>query len=178
VVTRVIAIGGISMYCNHPGITAEVLRIVRRIEPTRPIVLLMEDIDAIIARFGEPDLLALLDGELQVDNILNLATTNYPENLDRRFIQRPSRFDDIVTIDMPSADARDAYLKHKNPGLSCEERCRWVAKTEGFSIAALKEVIVSVECLGRDLDASVARVRDMLTHRPKSEDSSNRAGFT
>lgn len=171
VASRVIEAGGVALYCNHPGVTAEALRVVRRIEPERPIVLLMEDIDAIIARYGEADLLALLDGELQVSNILHIATTNYPEDLDPRFIQRPSRFDDIVEIGMPSAEARDAYLKVKNPRLAEEERALWVAGTEGFSIAALKEVIVSVECLGRRLEPTLERVRKMMARKPRSEDS-------
>jgi SpoVK/Ycf46/Vps4 family AAA+-type ATPase len=176
---RVVSAGGISMYCTDPSVTAEALRVVRRIEPERPIVLLMEDIDAIISQHGDADLLALLDGELQVSNILHIATTNYPEQLDPRFIQRPSRFDDIVEIGMPSAEARDAYLKVKNPGLSDAERARWVAGTDGFSLAALKEVIVAVECLGRALEPTLERVRKMLDRKPTSEDSKKSSiGFT
>lgn len=179
VASQVIDVGGISVYCTHPAITAEALRVIRRIEPNRPIVLMMEDVDAIISKYGEPDLLALLDGELQVDNILNIATTNYPQDLDPRFIQRPSRFDDIVKIGMPSDAARDTYLAAKNPTLSDDERARWVNATDGFSIAALKEIIVSVECLGRDLDESVKRVEVMLNRKPTSEDDSTSSiGFT
>jgi ATP-dependent 26S proteasome regulatory subunit len=170
-------IGGISIYCNAPETTAEALRLIRRIEPARPIVLMMEDVDAIIGQHGEADLLALLDGELQIDNILNIATTNYPEKLDPRFVQRPSRFDDIVKIGMPSPEARDAYLKAKNPGLSDEERARWVSFTDGFSIAALKEVIVSVECLGRDLEETIKRINFMFARKPSSEDDSAGIGF-
>jgi hypothetical protein len=166
---RVVKAGGISLYCSDPEVTAEALRVVRRIEPDRPIVLLMEDIDAIIA----------LDGELQVSNILHIATTNYPEALDPRFIQRPSRFDDIVEVDMPSPEARDAYLRVKNPELTDAERARWVAATDGFSLAALKEIIVAVECLGRPLEASVERVRKMLGRKPSSESAKKSTiGFT
>jgi SpoVK/Ycf46/Vps4 family AAA+-type ATPase len=169
--------GGISVYCTDPGITAHALRLVRGIEPERPIVLIMEDVDAIIEQHGESDLLALLDGELQIDNILNIATTNYPEKLDPRVVQRPSRFDDIVKIGMPSAEARDTFLRRKNPRLSAEERAHWVRCTEGFSIAALKEVIVSVSCLGRSLEESIERVSQMLARKPSSEDDSKGIGF-
>lgn len=179
VANKVVKAGGISLYCTDPEVTAEALRVVRRIEPDRPIVLLMEDIDAIITRHGEADLLALLDGELQVSNILHIATTNYPEQLDPRFIQRPSRFDDIVEVGMPSAEARDAYLKVKNPELTDEERGRWVEGTEGFSLAALKEVIVAVECLGRPLEMTLERVGKMLNRKPTSADSKKSTiGFT
>jgi hypothetical protein len=176
---KVIEAGGIAVYCSNPGLTANALRIIRTIEKGRPLVLIMEDIDAIISGDGESDLLALLDGELQISNILHIATTNYPERLDPRFIQRPSRFDDIVEIGMPSSEAREVYLRAKNPRLSDEERARWVAGTEGFPIAAIKEVIISVECLGRPLEPSLERVAKMLGRKPSSEDSKkNHIGFT
>jgi hypothetical protein len=179
VANHVIKAGGIAVYCSNPAVTAGALRIIRSIEARRPLVLIMEDIDAIIAGDGEAHLLALLDGELQISNILHIATTNYPEKLDPRFIQRPSRFDDIVEIGMPSREAREVYLKAKNPRLTDEERARWVAGTEGFPLAAIKEVIISVECLGRELEPSLERVAKMLGRKPSSEDSrKSQIGFT
>lgn len=180
---QIIQNGGLSVYCSSPVITAEGLRILRRIEPKRPVVVMIEDIDAVIQRYGEPDLLALLDGELQIDNVVYIATTNYPEELDPRFIQRPSRFDEVIYIGMPSADARKMYLEFKNPRLKKQpdELTHWVKLTEDFSIAALKEVVVAVECLGRDVDETVERLRDIMTHKPSSSDQGNpfkKMGFT
>lgn len=178
---QIIDSGGLSVYCSAPTITAEALRILRRIEPKRPIVVMIEDIDAVVERFGEPDLLALLDGELQIDNVVYVATTNYPEELDPRFIQRPSRFDEIIYIGMPSTAARREYLKVKNPrlGKSEEDLENWVKKTEGFSIAALKEVIVAVECLGRDLEETINRIEEIMERKPTSEDhKKTKIGFT
>lgn len=182
--TRIIDIGGIAVYCNAPAVTAEALRLLRRIEPKRPVVVMIEDIDAIIARFGEPDLLALLDGELQIDNVVYVATTNYPEQLDPRFIQRPSRFDEVLLIDMPSAEAREMYLVTKNPRLVDlpEELNKWVRLTEGFSVAALKEVVVAVECLARPIEETVERINAIMKRKPSSEDAENKlknkVGFT
>jgi len=45
-----------------------------------------------------------------VDKALNIASTNYPEKLDRRIISRPRRFDRILRIDAPDARVREAYL--------------------------------------------------------------------
>src|SRR5262249_23195198 len=73
----------------------------RQVEPDRPIVCVFEDIDAIIAVYGDSDLLQWLDGNQQVDRAGNLASTNYPEKLDRRIIARPRRFDRILRIATP-----------------------------------------------------------------------------
>lgn len=170
---QIIEKGGISVYCTSPSVTAEALRLTRRIEPNRPVVVMIEDIDAIISRHGEPDLLALLDGELQIDNVVYVATTNYPEELDPRFVQRPSRFDEVICIDMPSDEARKVYLMSKNPRLKedVRELDKWVELTQGFSIAALKEVVVAVECLDRTLTETVNRIKDIMARRPTSEDA-------
>lgn len=163
--------GGISVYMNTPGYDAMGLKTLRQIEPNRPILVMIEDIDAIVKRHGEAELLALLDGELQIDNVVYVATTNYPELLDKRLVCRPSRFDEVTYIGMPSDASRAVYLQAKNPGLSEFELARWVDQTKGFSVAQLKEVIVSVECLGNDFDATIKRLKDM--ERPPSSEDNN-----
>lgn len=156
--------GGITVYCVAPGLTSQGLDILRRIEPIRPIVVILEDIDAIVEEHGEADILAMLDGELQVDNVVFVATTNYPGRLDKRFINRPSRFDEIIKIGMPSANARKYYLSHKNPKLEAapHELQEWVDATNGFSVAHLKELIISVECFGKTPKESIKRMRSMM----------------
>lgn len=118
----VIDMGGLSVYVNNPKLAATALEMFRRIEAKRPMVVMLEDLDAIVnpGSSGESDLLALLDGELQIENVVFIATTNYPEKLDRRLVNRPSRFDIVKKIGMPSAAARRAYLVHKCPVLGEE----------------------------------------------------------
>lgn len=168
---NIINAGGISLYVTEPGVAAQGLALLRRIEPTRRIVVMIEDIDAIIRYHGEASLLALLDGELQIDNVVFIATTNYPEKLDRRFINRPSRFDIVKKIGMPNAQAREVYLLAKNTRLTgTEELTTWVNKTEGFSIAHLKELIVSVECFNVSFTDALARLRTMMDVMISSDD--------
>jgi hypothetical protein len=172
--------GGFSVYVNgDPEFVAHGLAIMRRIEPDRPIIVMIEDIDAIIDRHGEAALLALLDGELQIDNVVFIATTNYPEQLDKRFVNRPSRFDEIIYIGMPSAPAREVYLAEKNPHLQKQDSVlkKWVKATDGWSIAHMRELIVAVECLGNDFDETVKRLKDMNDIQPNSQTAEDRPKF-
>lgn len=159
---KIVELGGFSVYVNCPDIDARGLALLRRIEPNRPIVVIIEDIDAIIRRYNEATVLALFDGELQIDNVTYLATTNYPGRLDPRIINRPSRFDVVKKIGMPSAASRKVYLEHKHPSLSHDDLISWVNQTEDFSFAHLKEVIVAVECLGQRFEDTINRLRQMM----------------
>lgn len=180
---RIVSRGGLSIYVDDPDIAAKGLKLLRLVEPKRPLVIMLEDIDAIIDSHGESSLLALMDGELQIDNVVFVATTNYPERLDKRFINRPSRFDIVKKIGMPNETARETYLRAKNVRLgepeAAEELAQWVALTKNFSVAHLKELIVSVEVFGVKLEQAVARLKTMMDYSPKSADGEDRGvGFT
>lgn len=168
---------GVVLFLDHPGIAASCLQIARKIEPHRPMIAIMEDLDALVRKFGENEYLALLDGEAQVDNIVFLASTNYPELLDKRFVDRPSRFDTIRYIGMPSAEARRVYLQAKEPSLQGDELEDWVKASEGFSVAHLKELIVAVKCFDQSLETVVKRLEEMQARKPTSEDSPERVGM-
>lgn len=161
---------GIAFVLDHPQTAANGLQMLRHIEPKRPLIVVMEDLDALIEKFGENEYLALLDGEAQVDNVVFVATTNYPERLDPRFTDRPSRFDTIRLIGMPSAAARRRYLEVKEPDLAPDELSDWVRRTDGFSIAHLKELIIAVRCFGQPLPDVIERLEEMRERPPRSSD--------
>lgn len=164
--------GNIGIFVSNPDLATKSLDMLRRVEPERLLIVILEDLDAIIREHGESSLLALMDGETQIDNVIYIATTNYPERLDPRIINRPSRFDLIKKIGMPSAAAREAFLKHKYPKIckDPEEYEKWIKKTEGFSIAHLKEVIVSIEVFSRPFNEVIDRLEKMIQKRPDSSD--------
>jgi hypothetical protein len=167
--------GGIVIMCDHPRITSMGLEALRRIEPTRRIICIMEDIDEIIEKYGEHDLLALLDGENQVDNVVMLATTNYPDRLGARIINRPSRFDERILVDMPSKDARRKYLQHILGDIP--DVNKWVNDTEGLSIAHLREMTAAVRCLDQDYDSVLKRLKSMKHKIKNIEGQENKTGF-
>lgn len=159
---------GIVVYITNPEIGALGIQCLREIEKERPLICIFEDIDEIIDHYGEHALLALLDGEFQIKNVVNIASTNYPDKLGARIINRPSRFDEHIVVGMPSESARRTYLKHltKQTPLEDSELEQWVQDTEKFSMAHVKELMVAVVCLGQPYDETLKRLKEMAI-KPK-----------
>ena len=167
---------GLVFLCQVPALLTRLLTDLRRIEPIRPLVVVLEDIDEIIDAHGEHDILALLDGETQIDNTVYLASTNYPSRLGARIINRPARFDERVKVGMPSSITRLAYLQvvTKDEPLTPEQERLWTADTEGMSIAHIRELMVAVRCLGQDYGDVIQRLRSMAI-APKEVDGIGKA---
>lgn len=193
--------GGIVVKFTHPMLFIEGMRILREIEPKTPVVVLMEDIDAIVSSFSESEVLNILDGVDRVELVVFLATTNYPELLGSRIVNRPSRFDKRFKIHHPNAQSRLIYFKHiicdderaKNEGLNTLEQRdafvyskaismginleTWVNDTVGFSIAHLKELFVAVCILGDDYDIAIETLNSMKDHIRSADDVESQIGF-
>jgi hypothetical protein len=170
IISQIIQNGHVTFFCDHPVVFVRCVESFRVVEPERPIVCVFEDIDAIIENYGDSQLLQWLDGNHQVDKAVNIASTNYPEKLDRRIIARPRRFDRILRIDSPDDRLRAAYFDKKLPDVPPSERVKWVTLTEGLPFAALAELVISVLCLGNDLEESAALMRSLDTHHPSSSE--------
>jgi hypothetical protein len=158
-----VSMDGIVLICGHPGLMATALDALRRIEPDRNLIVIYEDIDELIKQYNEHSILSLLDGEAQIDNVVNIATTNFPEELGARICNRPSRFDERINVGMPTERARNTYLHHvlRDETITEEEIQKWVADTDGFSVAHLRELAVAVFCLKQEYDTVLGRLRAM-----------------
>lgn len=170
--------GGLCFICQHPAVMTAALAILRRVEESRNIIIVMEDIDEMIQRYSEHDVLALLDGETQIDNVVHIATTNYPERLGARIVNRPSRFDERIFIGMPGDKAREKYLRHitAKEEISESELMRWVGDTKDFSIAHLRELAIAVFCLKQPYEDVLTRLAKMRV-QPKAKDEFAKAGM-
>jgi hypothetical protein len=170
VIERVIGQGNMAVYCECPATFVECVEQFRKVEPDRPIVCIFEDIDAMVSRHGISELLHWLDGNSQIDKAVNIATTNYPERLDRRLTARPRRFDRLIRIDPPDKHCRQAYFTAKLPELSAKERRLWVKISEGLTFAALAELIISVCCFEKDLTESANLLKAIDSHTPSANE--------
>lgn len=145
---------------ENPSTAAACLHRLRMMEPERLVLAVMEDVEVICQR-DEHGLLSLMDGEMQVDGIIYLATTNYPELLDPRLVDRPSRIDSIRYIGMPTASDRRTYFKAKLPDSKPSEIESYVTHSEGYSVAYMRELII----LTKGFDNSLEAAAKMLDER-------------
>lgn len=142
----------------------------RKIEPERPLVVILEDIDNVIDAGANvlSALMNILDGVNQIDNVVYLATTNYPEKLQERISNRPSRFDRVYLVDAPNREVREYFIRHKLHQKDVDELDmeKWLDATDGLSLSHIKELIVSVVILGKTFEEVIEHFEDMK--RPKN----------
>lgn len=185
IIKDVIERDGIVVKFLNPVLFMEGIRKLREIEKETPVVILMEDIDSILEYYNESEVLNILDGVDEVQKMVFLATTNYPDRLGARIINRPSRFDKRFKIDHPNEESRRIYFEHLIGGKERVKELnidinRWVKDTKGFSIAHLKELFVAVVILEDDYEQSVKTLKNMKEEiNPRDyEDKPNRSvGF-
>lgn len=161
----VIERGGIVIKFTSPGYFSAGIRKLREIQPDTPVVVLMEDIDSTIIHWSETEVINILDGVDRMDKIIFLATTNYPEKLGQRIMNRPSRFDKRYKVGYPNADSRRLYLNYLlgDKPLDVVEIDRWVEDTQDFSIAHLKELFVAVVVFEDAYEDALKTLKTMKT---------------
>ena len=141
----------------------------RTIEPNRPILTVIEDIDCFCTGGStETALINVLDGIEQMDNVIYLATTNYTEKLPARIINRPNRFDRRIKIGYPSPEVRKAYMLKKLKATDIETINKsknpisvWVSETEGMTLSHIGELIKSVVILDNSFDETIKILREL-----------------
>lgn len=159
----------------------ELMASLREIEPNRKIITIFEDIDNLVNEDHSDDvttkLLNILDGDSKISGIVNIATTNKPDKLKDRIINRPSRFDRRYYIGKPSADNRRFYIENKlkPEDLKNIKIDEWVEKTKDFTLDHLKEIIQSVFILDYTFEDAVREMHNLMNRdNLKMEDISTR----
>ncbi|MFP8957679.1 AAA family ATPase [Natrialbaceae archaeon A-CW3] len=123
------------------------------VRQSQPAVVFIDEIDAIAAdRNTESNmhenqkrqvnqLLQEVSNISPEDEILVIAATNRPENVDNA-MKRPGRFDSKIEVPKPDPDARWAILHHELPGdTEPIPRERFVRETSGFSSSDIIETV-------------------------------------
>lgn len=160
--------GGIVFYASsHPAAIGRFLTDFARVETDRKCIVIFEDLDSLIYNFGESNYLEMLDSAKTIDNVLFIATTNYPEKLDPRIYNRPGRFSHVLKIGLPGTQAREAYLKAilKNH----RDVAEIVENTKGFTIDHLTALVNATYREHKNLSQEIERLRTLFKV-PKSEE--------
>lgn len=161
---------GLVLFNPKPLAVYHSVRAIREIEPARKILVIYEDFEKRL-RERENEYLALLDGEMQLENIVFIATTNHIDQIPPKIKDRPGRFAHTLEVGFPDEATRRNFLKakiHPEDKVDIEE---WVKATEGLSIDHLKDLIVSVLCIGMRLDSAVAKLKNMVGGRSTDNDA-------
>ena len=151
---------------NEDSIKAyvEMVPKLRQIEPERPLVVIIEDIDSVAgdSNYSTSVLLNILDGIKQIENVVYIATTNYPEKLEERITNRPSRFDRRYYVAPPSREVRKSYLENKIGDNKIEiDIEKWLDDTEDLSMSHLKELFISVVLLDNKYENAIEHLKGM-----------------
>lgn len=158
--------GGLVFVVGDPYLTIKAVERLRMVEPNRNLILLYEDIDSLFERYGESHLLSMLDGELQFPGVLHLATTNYLWKIPARLKNRPSRFDEVIEIFPPNTDERSLFIRHlMQPVEDKSKVLEMIRDTENFSLAHIKELIISVYLLEQDYYETLKRLKKMMEEK-------------
>jgi energy-coupling factor transporter ATP-binding protein EcfA2 len=166
----VISRGGVVFQFTNPDMFVAGYRQFREVQSDTPIVVIMEDLDTIFSHNNESKILNLLDGAESAEGTVFLATTNFPEKMGPRIMNRPSRFDRVYRVPPPSAKAREMYLDELAgaPGVIPSER--WAQLTQGLSLSHLKELFIGVHILGGDEEETIATLKGMRVKHTSAED--------
>lgn len=151
---------------------SEFMPIFRQIQPETPVITIIEDIDGLLTSpWLTTKLLNILDGVEQINKIVYLATTNYPEKLSASITNRPSRFDRRYEIGLPTDKVRKYYIKSViKPGdLEKIDLQNWVDSTSGMTLSHVADLIKSVLVLKMDFNETIEALKSMK-YVPSSED--------
>ncbi|NCY02008.1 MAG: ATP-binding protein [Planctomycetia bacterium] len=113
-----------------------------------PTLVVLDDIDLVLGHRDSngdnaalADFLATLDGVLEREDVLTIATTNDPQALDPA-AQRSSRFDMVVTLPLPDEASRARILARHLAPLGLDVDHDTVSRSlDGASGADVKEVV-------------------------------------
>lgn len=162
---------GVVFIVDDPDVTISAVQRFRMLEPKRNLILLYEDVDSLFERYGESNLLSVLDGELQFSNVLHIATTNYLDKIPPRLKNRPSRFDEVIEILPPTTDERALFIRHLMQPVEDQSKVlQMISDSEGFSFAHIKEMVISVYLLDKDYQQTLDRLKLMMRQEEEGEE--------
>lgn len=164
---------GLAVMMHNVEQFQKAIPLLRQIEEERKILAIIEDIDD-VCEYDEEELLEVMDGSSSLGHgLMFLATTNHLDRIPVRVRCRPSRIDTLIEVPLPDVKQRHEYLKFlcsNGFNKSDEELADWAERTNKFSLASLKELVISVIIYKRTIDESIDRLKGLSSQKDKQED--------
>ena len=142
-------------------------------EDLSPCIVFIEDIDLIgLDRFefgyqrgpALLSLLAVLDGIEEKNNIVTVATTNNLEMLDKALCQRPSRFDRIIKLSLPTLLHRGEIVRRLCLKIPLPEEIQGYisTKSENCTPAQVQEIVFSLAIHQSTIQNNFGSIQDEI----------------
>lgn len=160
IANQIVDNGGIVFFNANPKMLAATLPIVRENTPNAIIGVIYEEFDEWLSS-NTSSMLSFLDGELQVNNVVFLGATNYISKIPERIKNRPSRFAKVIELTAPDEAFRREFFKRKLKGADLERLEEFVTNTDGMVVDQLKDVVISVCCVGIALPDAINKIKAM-----------------
>lgn len=171
VIDELIAQDAIVFFDAQPELVAAVLPAVRQQNPEKLIAIVYEEFDEWL-NDSQATINSFLDGQLSVNNMVVLATTNYISKIPSRIKNRPSRFQLIVEIDKPSKEFRLEWFTKKLTEVGEDARiAEFVDQSEGMVIDQMKDLIVSNLALLIPMPDAVKKLQNMSENAAGMDDA-------
>lgn len=168
-------VSGPEIFSKWYGQSEELLRKIFEDAARQPrSIIFFDEIDSVAARRDEEaheaskrvvaQLLTLMDGFTAEENVLVIAATNRPQDIDNAML-RPGRFDWQIDFPLPTVSDRLAILRQSSRTLRTDDPLphEFVAtQTEGWSAAALAAIWTEAALLAVDDDRDIIMVEDYL----------------
>ena len=140
---------------------------IREIEPDRPLVIVLEQLEVCLFEEGghiNVDLLNFIDGTSDINHVLFLASTTNLDFIPDTIKKRPSRFDLKVEIALPNSSDREFYFTNMIPEKEFKkiDLQAWVKATDGYTISHLKELITSHFIYGYPFKSAISNINKIL----------------
>jgi hypothetical protein len=171
------------VFVDARALAHSVLALYREVARLAPALVVLEDIDLVVGRRelqSNPealqDFLVALDGGLSDHaGVVTIATTNAPEAIDPA-ARRAARFDAVIEVPAPPAEARARIIRRYVDGLCVDAEAldvgRLVHATKGYTGAELRElfsraliVVADAQRRGHEQALTTALVVELAAER-------------
>lgn len=146
---------GIVFFVRNPGLMKFIFESMNHMNKAMFVCVILEEFDTLLA--AEQSFLMLMDGQVQRNNVMYLATTNYIDRIPARLL-RPGRFTSKVEVAYPDFECRNFYFFQKTKDTDLSKTL--AEKTDGLSVDELKEVVQGYLILNFDLDELILDLRN------------------